>query len=166
MKYKNLLASVLILFAFAFMTGCGQSEEQKKLAAEIEEKVKEVSEKAKAFKAKEKDLKCFKTEYDKLVKVMPENEELKALAKKHSTLVEDYKKQTKVIKEAASSIEPLPGKLTENMRFSMELIHEDFESALEKYKEATKIGKRLIKKHKAFCKKVRALGVDTSATNQ
>ncbi|ACF14203.1 hypothetical protein Ctha_1746 [Chloroherpeton thalassium ATCC 35110] len=163
MKYKNLFASVLILFAFAFMSGCGQSEEQKKLASEIEAKSKEVTEKIKAFKAKESELKCFQEEYDKLTKEIPENEDLKKLAQKHSVLIGDYKKQTKALGEVVADIDVLPAKLQENMRFSEELIKEDYEKAMEKYETAVKTAEKLVEKHQAVCDKMRSYRDEHSA---
>lgn len=134
---KNILSAVLIALVFVFVTGCGQSPQQKTLQGEIAESVKKIEEQLGSLKETEKGLIADQTRFDKVNDAVQKrtgrpDSLLNALVQEHKGLVKDFKKGNEELSEVMNTLTPLPEKLNESWRFSIQLIKEDYEKAKEK----------------------------------
>jgi DNA repair exonuclease SbcCD ATPase subunit len=152
---KTILSALLIVLTFVFVTGCGQSAEQKTLQAEINASIKQIDEQLLSLKQTEKGLSADQAAFEAIQKRVGKSDSLlNAQVQEHAGLVKEYKKGTEELTTVFNTLSPLPEKLKESWKFSMSLMKEDYEKAKEKVDQVAANAEVLVEKHDAIKEKL------------
>ncbi len=163
------ISSRLFTVLFVLLIGCNPSPEMKELQTKISKASETIEQESADVKKIKSEISKKQKEYEKKMDELCNlaSDELKDFVKNHGKMTQEIKELSKELSVISVEVGELPKRLDENMRFSTELIKEDFELHEKRAGEIVKDADKIERKHKKYDKKISQLMASSQGqTNQ